>query len=330
VVRHTDSQRFHEVDLLKAVGILAVVLIHSLRSPWESSVSSTELWLGHVTRFAVPGFLVASGYLYATTGPIGWELTRRRLTRIGVPYLFASAAVQIYRFLLDKGTETSSLMGDIFLFASFGPYYFVFILALFVLSSPMLAKLNSHQLIGVLALLLLVQLLLETGIIPPKSLFWHLRNPFVWAGYFVLGWWARLHRDRIVDVVLARRSLCIALFVMAFAIFTGATALPLTRGATGALAWLAILAAIGLVFSTTAGAASLPSFFRRASDASYPIYLYHLFFVETAKRSIQIEPRRFEPEKLLFIWACGLLGSLIVISVGRALLGRRSRTFLGA
>jgi fucose 4-O-acetylase-like acetyltransferase len=86
VVTQHDSQRFHEVDLLKAVGILTVVLIHSLRSPWEPSISPLELWLGNVTRFAVPGFLVASGYLYATTAPIGWALTRRRLRSRSGPW----------------------------------------------------------------------------------------------------------------------------------------------------------------------------------------------------------------------------------------------------
>ena len=54
----------------EGVGILLVVLIHSLRPNWDPGISGAELWLGSITRFAVPGFFAASGYLYATDQPI--------------------------------------------------------------------------------------------------------------------------------------------------------------------------------------------------------------------------------------------------------------------
>ena len=59
------TRRFAEIDALKAVGIVTVVLIHSFRSPFDPTVSPGEVWLGHLTRFAVPAFLMASGFLYA-------------------------------------------------------------------------------------------------------------------------------------------------------------------------------------------------------------------------------------------------------------------------
>ena len=52
----SGTERFAEVDWLKAVGILVVILIHTVRSPWEIGAAPVELWLGHVTRFAVPAF----------------------------------------------------------------------------------------------------------------------------------------------------------------------------------------------------------------------------------------------------------------------------------
>lgn len=82
--------RFTEIDFLKATGILAVLLIHSLRAPWDPRVSSTELWLGIVTRFAVPGFLFCSGFLYATEKPIHLRTILKRLRRVLVPYLICS------------------------------------------------------------------------------------------------------------------------------------------------------------------------------------------------------------------------------------------------
>ena len=53
------------VDAIKVAGIVTIVLIHALRAPWDPGLSPLERWLGHVTRFGVPGFLLASGFLYA-------------------------------------------------------------------------------------------------------------------------------------------------------------------------------------------------------------------------------------------------------------------------
>ena len=76
------SRRFAEVDAVKAVGILTVVGIHSLAPIWAPDAPAHAVWWAHVTRFAVPGFLAASGYLYASARPLPRRVTSRRLTRI--------------------------------------------------------------------------------------------------------------------------------------------------------------------------------------------------------------------------------------------------------
>jgi len=57
-------RRFAEIDVVKAIGILTVVWIHSLAPIWAPDASSHAGW-AHVTRYAVPGFLlgVASDFL---------------------------------------------------------------------------------------------------------------------------------------------------------------------------------------------------------------------------------------------------------------------------
>ena len=55
-------RRFAEVDVVKAVGILTVVWIHSLEPIRMPDAPFHAVWWAHVTRFAVPGFLAASGY----------------------------------------------------------------------------------------------------------------------------------------------------------------------------------------------------------------------------------------------------------------------------
>ena len=51
----TAGHRYREIDALKAIGILTVVLIHSVLAPWPELQSPGERWLLAATRFAVPG-----------------------------------------------------------------------------------------------------------------------------------------------------------------------------------------------------------------------------------------------------------------------------------
>ena len=168
--RASTASRFTEVDLFKGVGILAVILVHSMRAPWHSGISSVEEWLGHATRFAVPGFFAASGYLYATTRRVPEDVTARRFMRVLIPYLIASVAAQAFYVITGRAPEAGPIWWDFLVASSFGPYYFVLIITLFIAASPFLALLSAKQVGWILIPLLLVQLLLETGIIPPQPM----------------------------------------------------------------------------------------------------------------------------------------------------------------
>ncbi len=325
--------RFAEVDAVKGVGILAVVLIHSLRGPWDPGYSEAEEWLGRVARFAVPGFFAASGYLYATGRAIPREITARRLVRVFVPYLVASAVAQAYFIATSQPPEFGPIWRDLLLASSFGPYYFVLMLAFFIAASPLLARIDARRVGFLLISLLVAQFLLETSVIPPASFFWHLRNPFLWAGYFVLGWWLRQHRETIVAGLASHRArwLTTAAALWLGTIVSFSSSLP--RFAIDAATWFAILAALALCFAASAGRnrpGPLAGSLRWLSDASYPIYLFHIFFIKVAAQQIEIEQRVFEPEKLFAIWACGVVGPIAIVWLGRTLLGARSRTLIGA
>ena len=329
------SGRLGEVDALKGVGILLVVLIHSLRPTWDPGISGTELWLGYVTRFAVPGFFAASGYLYSSKHGIPRDLVRRRLTRLLVPYLVASLAAQVFFLVSSVPPPQGPIWRQLVLGGSFGAYYFVFILVLFIAASPVLARLSTRSIGLLLIPLLVAQFLLETGTIPVTNFFWYLRNPFLWGGYFVLGWWIRLHRTAIVDSLTLRRR--------SWLVFTGGTWLALVTllafsGALPPLAvktvsWLTIFATLAVCFVASAERQlpeSLMGPLRWLSDASYPIYLFHLFFVVSVARMVRMDRGVFEPGVLLVVWGCGVVGPVVLLWSARKLLKGRSRTLLGA
>ena len=326
----SEGVRYHEIDALKADAILVVVLIHSIRSPWNPWVSPAEKWIGEVTRFAVPAFFAASGYLYATTQKIPFATTRRRLKRILVPYLLASLMAQVFWVLHGRTPQIGVISEELLLCSSFGPYYFIMVIVFFVLAAPIFPRLHGRRLPIALLLLLLVQVSIETGLTPPLPIFWRIRNPFLWLGYFVLGWWARMHRDRLMASIGPHRLGLAGGLLALFIALAAATAAPLPHALVAALAWGGILVAIALGFVSAAPAQRLPAVLRWLSDCSYAIYLFHLLFVYPARSRSPLPRGVFDARNVALHWLAGVVGSALLIVLVRRLLGRRSRTLLGA
>jgi surface polysaccharide O-acyltransferase-like enzyme len=320
-----------EVDALKAAGILTIVFIHSIRSPWDAGVSTLEVWLGHVTRFGVPAFLFASGYLYTTRRPVPAATTLARLRRILLPYLVASLAAQAWSRARGVPTETGSPALDLLLGASFGPFYYVFVITLLVLATPLLARLGT-RIVAVLALVFVAaQWCVDAATLWLLPLFWHLRSPLLWWGYFLLGWLAGQHKARLEAWIAPRRGVLVA------ALLTAVLALAALSGLEGhaprllvrTAAWLAVYAIGALLFAATLGRARSGAILRGLSDATYTIYLFHLFFVLEVKRLVPPPPGELAPLAALLPWAAGIAGPLLLIAGARALLGRRSRDWIG-
>ena len=326
----SSRQRFVEIDTLKTAGIVSVILIHSMRAPWDPRVSDTELALGAVTRFAVPAFLFCSGFLYATSKPIPWSVTRRRLKRVLVPYLVCSIAAQAWWLVQDQAHSLGTILDDLLLASSFGPYYYVFVHFFLVLLAPLFAILPRTALAVLTGLLLGSQGWLEsrTGLILP--VFWHIRNPLLWWGYFLLGWEIRIHYGEVRSFITAHRSLLTGILVLAV---LGLSQIAMTGGETewyrGAT-WLCIHAIIALVFVSTCGRKREPDTIAALSDASYAIYLLHLFFIYAIGGILQPDPGSFDLPVVAIEWSAGLFGSISLSALSRRVLGRRSRDIIGA
>jgi peptidoglycan/LPS O-acetylase OafA/YrhL len=324
------TRRYLEVDVLKATGIVAVVLIHSLRNYWDPSISPLELWLSKTTRFAVPAFLACSGFLYASTARVPCAATLRRLRRILIPYLIVSIAAQIWHFAHGQGPLSGSLLRDFLFGSSFGPYYYVFVIFCLVLVTPLIAMLPRFALVTLLALLIFAQGFLESGSGPSMTFFWSLRNPLLWWGYFVLGWVVRLNYDPLNRWIAARRLGSAAVLVLAVVICVGIANSEGPRLVVRSAAWLNIHAILALLFVLTCGRPGSPAPVRILGDATYAIYLLHLFFVYAVLGYVTPAYREFDLAALALPWAAGLVGALAVVGVMRALLGPRARDVIGA
>jgi fucose 4-O-acetylase-like acetyltransferase len=323
------ARRF-DVDLAKAVGIVAVVWIHCMRAFFDPGASTEELWLGDLLQFAVPGFFAASGVLTASAGPIEASLTRARLRRLLIPYLLASIAAQLYGMIVDqRELSAPQLLRDLVLASSFGPYYYVLQAFLFTLVAPAFARLPPPAGAAVTAAALLAQAVFWAV---PDAFSLGLRNPLLWLGFFLSGWLLKRHETWVVAALTGRRLAVVLVAV------TGAAALSLHRplGApealSGLLQWLFVGCVLAALVALGTGRETRSPLLRFLADSTYTVYLFHLFFVFSLQRVLPAPaPGVFEPLALVPLRLAGLVGPLVLAAASRAVLGAaRSRALVGS
>jgi len=323
------ERRFAEIDALKSIGILTVVLIHSVRAPFDPGISTFEIWLGHLTRFAVPAFLLSSGFLYAGV-PATAARTLRRWRRICIPYFAASLLGQAFWAARAEQTETGHWASDLLFGSSMGPYYYVFVILGLVLATPLFALLGRRAQVGALCVLVAAQWWVDAASGMLTSFFWHLRNPLLWWAYFAAGWVLRAAYEPARSYLRPRRPLALTICVVLVALLSTLSGLSEPRLLVRTAAWLNIYAICALIFVAACGSERVPKPMRALSDASYPIYLLHMFFVLTAVGLFPLPPRSFALLPVLFTWAAGVLGSISIIAALKAMLGNRSKDWIGA
>ena len=315
-----DRARVPVIDLLKASAIITVVWIHATADPLNTAALQPSMIL---VNWAVPAFFFASGYLRYTTVPVGAATLGRWLVRLLVPYVIATVLAVFYRrHVLHQ--NTLDLGTNLLLGIAWPVYYFVPMLA----GAYLLAALLSRAPRAALPLFLLIAPVVPLGLDPfPRlwGLLWLFRSPFMWWGYFLLGWLAAGAEPRLARVPATTRQRVAIGAALVFAAILAVCFLP---GSWRGLVWPPIVAAnyafLVSAFLVLHDVRERP-LARWLSDASYPIYLYHFFFTSACRGDLVSLGAWSKPAA----FAAGLLGSLAIVIAGRRLLGRRARLLLG-
>jgi peptidoglycan/LPS O-acetylase OafA/YrhL len=315
-----ERARVPVIDWLKAAAIVMVIGIHAFADPWNTDALQPFVIL---VNWAVPTFFFASGYLRYTTVPVDGATLGRWLVRLLVPYAIASVLAVLYRrHVLHQ--NTLGLAFNLLTGIAWPVYYFVPMLA----GAYVLATLLSRAPRAALPLFVLIAPVVPLGLDPfPRflGLFWLFRSPFLWWGYFLLGWLAASAEPRTARMPASARD---GIATIAALVFVGITAVCFLPGSWRGLVWPPIVAAnYAFLVSAFLVFHEVPErpLVRWLSDASYPIYLYHFFFTSAFRGDLVSLGALSKPAA----FAAGVLGSVAIVLAGRRLLGRRARLLLG-
>jgi len=312
------------IDWLRCAAIVAVVCHHS--GP-PAMHSETERFVRSVlVMFDVPVFLFASGFLYFRPGPIGLHEVGRRLKRVLIPYLVASCLVWVVD--LHPQTGLRDMAFRLITGGALGIYYYVFLITVSIPLIWPLSRLRRGQVAALAACAHLYPIVAK--LVPVLGLklgmFGGLRNPlnYGWA-YFLTGWvvaaWLpeiRRLRDEHPRILWIVGLTGIALWFINGSRWLGVPFV--TNGRAVYSLCIVLVAALAL------GGRTAPRAVLFVSQASYTVYLYHLFVVG---------PLRFVFGRwdwwisVPLFTLIGVAAPLAVAWLARRLLGERSRTWFG-
>ena len=263
--------------------------------------------------------------LLAQGGRLDGTMLRRRLRRLLVPYLVASAVAQVTG--LSGAGSAGRVAFQIATGASLFIYYYVFLLVVCLLLTWVVERFPGPAAEVVLAALCgwaILTTALATG---DESVFWFLRNPLHFYGYFLAGIVAWRHRSTLGRLATGApaRAAAVACVLAIAAYFVVGPRFFYTSPAGGILKAVYTSGVVGLI-GLVAWRREPPAAVRFLSRSSYAIYLYHFFFERLVGRFLVFWPAA---PRIATIVGAGLVGATLVCLVGLALFPTRARLLLG-
>ena len=201
----TNSKR-NDIQILRAVAIIAVVLIHTCPN------GMYQVWCRPFINFSVALFLFLSGYLTRTNYDNWGAFFKRRLTRVIIPYLLWTVIYSMPPIpsptLLLKNIITSNATAHL---------YYIPVYIQFVLFTPLIIKLAKSRyrhigwLIAPISLLIFSYPQLYTG--RPMNAYLNMANDISCLNWFTFYYLGIILGNGIISRDLNTKSIGVLLLV---------------------------------------------------------------------------------------------------------------------
>jgi fucose 4-O-acetylase-like acetyltransferase len=313
--------RYPFVDVLKALGIIAVVWIHSFLKLGEPRDEFCAR-LGFLTRFAVPAFFFVAGFLQAAGPRKSWlQFLKGKSFRLLVPYLVASLLAFVFSYFWDeKEYSIKNIVCALFVGSADGIYYFIPLLFLAMLVGFYVIP-NRYLLNVVFVTFFMGGILSWLLFLAFREFFWEIRSPLHWWGFFFFGAVLGKNSESLAKINRVNRDIFgISLLIVAgipFLIYTLFFSTDWSRPNVFLQYFMIyfILAGVTLLFWSRK--LWMPLVW--LSAATYPIYLYHRFFIKILENDFST----------IIVFIGSLLCCILFVLITRRVFSRFSKIIFG-
>ncbi len=329
-----DSQRFHEIDVLKCVSILTVVYIHSISTSFNPT-NFLGIFFADITRFAVPGLFFAAGFLFNINNVSTSQIIKKKLIRILPPYVFCSLCIQFMNLPgLTVNLEhlaAKQLIFNLIFGNTLAIYYFIFVLFYLYAFSLFLRRIPDKWVLVIWGISIFLTLLfVKQVILQGSSLFIIFRHPFIHCLSYLSGWVFFLYYQKITSIV--KQHLTIVFFTL---IILDIMLLTFTRIDGGSfdsfpiLTQLYIYMCIALLLVIGIKTTKYQKIIQFFSNYSYGIYLLHFPIVRSCQLLYPEIAADYSFKYAFVSWSAGVSISVFIIFVIKKITGRYSVYLVG-
>jgi surface polysaccharide O-acyltransferase-like enzyme len=216
------KNRLGEFDCLRAAAVLAVIAIHATSRYVE--INSAAYLLNQIVRFAVPLFIVLSGFLLYYSGmnrpqAAGFGFLKKRLDKVLIPYILWTLIYMLYGIRNSLGNAlTSSFLSKLaanLLYGKAAPqlYFIIIILQMYLLYGILEKLINSRYEKQFMLAAFFITTYISLGgylfrwniyIMPRLSIGYYIIFP-TWLFYFVFGMYFAKYGERFKPILISSR-----------------------------------------------------------------------------------------------------------------------------
>lgn len=329
-----ENKRYHEIDVLKCVSILAVVYIHSLSTSFSPS-NSIGIFFADLTRFAVPGLFFASGFLFNRSRLSTGQTVKKKVIRLLPPYIFCSLCIQFLNLpglnVRLENLDVQQLAFNLVFGNTIGIYYFVFVLFCLYAFSLILRYIPGKWILIVwgssfVLLLLYVKTFFWTG----GSLFVMFRHPGFHLFSYLTGLVCALYYQKITPVFEKYSvAILITVIISDILLFSFTRMNEKSFQSFPILTQLHIYLCITLLLLIGIKTNRCQKITRLLSDYSYGIYLLHFPVVRSCQLLYPEIAADYSFPYAFISWSAGVSVSLFLIFAIKKITGRYSVHLVG-
>ncbi len=330
VANETIGQpRIHGLDRVKGFAIVTVLWIHGFQA-FNVAKSVYVQRSAIICAWAVPAFFFASGWLHARDTKYPPGTLARWFRRIGIPYVIATIYITIFDArVFGYPISAPRFARDLLL--GRGIYYFVPVLMFTMIVTMPLAR--SRRAAWIVCALLTPYMFMRMRYDPVIWLLggsWNvlMRSPFRLAPFFMTGWACGLTRPTTIAhwrpvIAWVAPVAWLVLMLVLSAKFATQPAGYWPMWAQAVFGGMILSAIASFVCASVRPASAAV---RWLSDATFPLYLYHISFVNLFDRWLRPKTEIQYVERMLL---ASLVTVILVITVRRILGQRRARELIG-
>lgn len=330
-----DSQRFHEIDVLKCVSILSVVYIHSISTSFYPA-NFLGRFMADFTGFAVPGLFFAAGFLFNKDKVSTGQIIRKKIIRILPPYVFCSLCIQFLNLpglsVRLENLNAKQLIFNLIFGNTLGIYYFIFVLFYLYAFSLILRRIQNKWVLAIwTASFFLLLFFVKNIFLHGHSLFVLFRHPSFHLFSYLTGWIFFVYYQKITSIV--RQHLTV--FFLTF-IILDIVLLTFSRMGGGnfnsfpILAQFHIYICITLLLILGMKGTKYKQIIQFFSNWSYGIYLLHFPVVRGCQLLYPEITADYSFWYAFVSWSAGVSISVFIIYVIKKITGRYSIYLVGS